>query len=111
LPAGAGLRDLGPALVPLAFLVQPGIENPALFRMQRHWRQCTDVAKSETANAKVGWVTYAGWKTIPVICLHKKYSQGAGSVFTGPECGYESVKRVNGVKLFSHRGQERRQPD
>jgi len=100
-----GLRDLGPALSPMnAFLVQTGIETLPL-RMQRHCDNALTVAKWLKANAKVGWVNYAGLEDNPSYALHKKYCpKGAGSVFTfGLKGGYEAgVKMVNGVKLFSH---------
>jgi O-acetylhomoserine (thiol)-lyase len=100
-----GLRDLGPALSPMnAFLVQTGIETLPL-RMQRHCDNALTVAKWLKANAKVGWVNYAGLEDNPCYALHKKYCpKGAGAVFTfGLKGGYEAgVKMVNGVKLFSH---------
>jgi O-acetylhomoserine (thiol)-lyase len=100
-----GLRDLGPSLSPMnAFLVQTGIETLPL-RMQRHCDNALTVAKWLKANAKVGWVNYAGLEDNDSYALHKKYCpKGAGSVFTfGLKGGYEAgVKMVNGVKLFSH---------
>jgi len=100
-----GLRDLGPALSPMnAFLVQTGIETLPL-RMQRHCDNALTVAKWLKANAKVGWVNYAGLEDNPCFALHKKYCpKGAGGVFTfGLKGGYEAgMKMVNSVKLFSH---------
>ena len=100
-----GLRDLGPALSPMnAFLVQTGIETLPL-RMQRHCDNALTVAKWLKANAKVGWVNYAGLEDNPSYALHKKYCpKGAGSVFTfGLKGGYDAgMKMVNSVKLFSH---------
>jgi O-acetylhomoserine (thiol)-lyase len=100
-----GLRDLGPSLSPMnAFLVQTGIETLPL-RMQRHCDNALTVAKWLKANAKVGWVNYAGLEDNESHALHKKYCpKGAGAVFTfGLKGGYEAgVKMVNGVKLFSH---------
>jgi O-acetylhomoserine (thiol)-lyase len=100
-----GLRDLGPSLSPMnAFLVQTGIETLPL-RMQRHCDNALTVAKWLKANAKVGWVNYAGLEDNDSYALHKKYCpKGAGAVFTfGLKGGYEAgVKMVNGVKLFSH---------
>ena len=100
-----GLRDLGPALSPMnAFLVQTGIETLPM-RMQRHCDNALTVAKWLKANAKVGWVNYAGLEDNPSYALHKKYCpKGAGSVFTfGLKGGYDAgMKMVNSVKLFSH---------
>ncbi|MES2472445.1 MAG: O-acetylhomoserine aminocarboxypropyltransferase [Pseudomonadota bacterium] len=100
-----GLRDLGPALSPMnAFLVQTGIETLPL-RMQRHCDNALTVAKWLKANAKVGWVNYAGLPDNGSYKLHQKYCpKGAGSVFTfGLKGGYEAgIRLVNNVKLFSH---------
>ena len=73
------LRNMGAAISPFnSFLILQGIETIAL-RMDRICDNTLAVAQFLKAQAKVGWVNYAGLPDHPDHALAKKYCSGKAS--------------------------------
>jgi O-acetylhomoserine (thiol)-lyase len=96
-------RATGAVLSPLAaFLLLQGIETVAL-RVERHVDNARRVAEFLRADARVGWVNYAGFADNPYHALAQKYFDGrACSLLTfGIAGGLEAGKAFyDALKLF-----------
>ena len=87
-------RTTGAVLAPMsAFLLLQGIETVAL-RMERHVENASKVAAFLRADARIEWVSYAGFEDSPFYALTQKYLGGrASSLFTfGVRGGLEAGK-------------------
>jgi O-acetylhomoserine (thiol)-lyase len=95
-------RTTGAVLSPLsAFLLLQGIETVAL-RVERHVENARRVAEFLRADARVEWVSYAGFPEHPSHALAQKYFGGrACSLMTfGTRGGYQAgVGFYNALKL------------
>jgi O-acetylhomoserine (thiol)-lyase len=97
------LRVTGATLSPLsAFLLLQGVETVAL-RVERHVANARAVAEFLHADARVGWVSYAGFPESPYYALAQKYLGGracsliAFGVVGGAEAGerfYDALRLV-----------------
>jgi O-acetylhomoserine (thiol)-lyase len=96
-------RTTGAVLAPFsAFLLLQGIETLAL-RMERHVENGKRVAEFLRRDARVEWVTYAGFPDSPDHAMAQKYLGGHGSSLLtfGVVGGYEAGKKFyNALKLF-----------
>jgi O-acetylhomoserine (thiol)-lyase len=85
-------RTTGAVLAPMsAFLLLQGIETVAL-RVERHVENGRRVAEFLRDDARVDWVSYAGFPDSPYYALSRKYLNGqASSLLTfGIEGGFEA---------------------
>ncbi len=99
------LRDIGPALSPLAaFLLLQGIETLPQ-RMDEHVRNAGEVARALAADPRVSWVRYAGLPDHPHHERAKRYlPAGPGAVFAFGVRGGRGAARslIESVELASH---------
>ena len=96
-------RTMGAVLSPFnAFLLLQGIETVAL-RVERHVENARRVAEFLRADARVAWVSYAGFPDNPYYPLTQKYLRGrACSLMTfAIRGGYDAGTRFyDALKLF-----------
>lgn len=89
------MRDMGPAMAPMAaFLLNLGLETLAL-RVERHCENALKVAQYLSAHEKVAWVNYPSLPSDPQYSLAQKYMPKgtSGVVSFGVKGGREAAMR------------------